>query len=180
MRNAAPIKRKVMRLDAVRCQIDSAIKAYFLWDDLVSALTLAGAAERVLSDLQPQDGIVGVDARSIRSMANLHIRTEHQKEAATLFRADYDFFRHADRKPQAEYELNEMTVDFFLYASIGAFEFLKQEKTAAMKTFTWWFMAKYPDWMKRDSPHLEVVEQIAEMTHSISKKDFFTALADTI
>ena len=62
---------------------------FFLWDELVSAVTLAGAAERVLSDLQPQDGIIGVDAHSIRSMINL--KEEHQKDAAKLFRKDYFF-----------------------------------------------------------------------------------------
>src|SRR5277367_858560 len=133
MTTAPTVKRKITRLDAVRDQIDSAIRAYFLWDDLVSALTLAGAAERVMSDLQPQDGIIGVDAWSIRSMVNLHIKTEHQKKAAALFRADYDFFRHADLKPQADYELNETTVDFFLYAAIGAYEFLGRKKTTQMK-----------------------------------------------
>jgi hypothetical protein len=60
------ITKSVQRLEAVRDQIDSAIRVYFLWDDLVSALALAGAAERVLSDLQPKDGIFGVDAHSIR------------------------------------------------------------------------------------------------------------------
>jgi hypothetical protein len=99
-------KRKISSLDAVRDQINAAIRAYFLWDDLVSALTLAGAAERVLSDKQPADGILGVDAFSIRSMVNLYIEDEYQSKAAKLFRADYDFFRHADQKPQDDYEFS--------------------------------------------------------------------------
>jgi hypothetical protein len=74
--------KTVTRFDAVSSQINSAIRMFFLWDDLVSAVTLAGAAERVLSNLQPQDGIVGVDAYSIRSMVNLYIKDEHRREAA--------------------------------------------------------------------------------------------------
>lgn len=76
-----------------------------MWDDLVSAITLAGVAERVMSDMQPQDGIFGVDAASLRSMVNLYIKPEHQKAAGAMFRADYDFFRHADKVKQEEYEL---------------------------------------------------------------------------
>jgi hypothetical protein len=114
-------KRKITRRGAVRDQINSAIRAYFLWDDLVSALTLAGAAERVLSDRQPADGLLGVDAFSLRSMVNLYIREEYQSEAATLFRKDYDFFQHADRKPQDDYEFSEEWVDFLLLVAIGAF-----------------------------------------------------------
>ena len=91
----------------MRDELDSAFKAYFLWDDLVSAITLAGAAERVMSDMQPQDGIFGVDAASVRSIINLYIKPEHQKDAAKLWRADYDFFRHADKKKQSDYELKK-------------------------------------------------------------------------
>ena len=65
-----PTIRKITRLEAVRDQLDSAFKVYFLWDDLVSAITLAGAAERVMSDMQPKDGIFGIDAASIRSIIN--------------------------------------------------------------------------------------------------------------
>ena len=48
--------RNITRLEAVRDQLNTACKAYFLWDDLVSALTLAGAAERVRSDMQADMG----------------------------------------------------------------------------------------------------------------------------
>jgi hypothetical protein len=90
---------------------------FFLWDDLVSAVTLAGAAERVLSDLQPQDGIIGIDAHSIRSMINLYIKEGHHKDAAKLFRKDYDFFRHADRDAAQSYELKENSVAWLIFIS---------------------------------------------------------------
>src|SRR4030081_1382952 len=111
--------RKLTRLEAVSDQIDSAIRVFFLWDDLVSALTLAGAAERVMSDLQPQDGIFGVDATSIRSAINLHVLPEYQKRAAALFRKDYDFFRHADRNPQGDYELKEPSAEYLLFICLA-------------------------------------------------------------
>jgi hypothetical protein len=154
-----PIRTKtVTRFDAVREQISSAIRMFFLWDELVSAVTLAGAAERVLSDLQPQDGIIGVDAYSIRSMINLYIKEEHQKDAATLFRKDYDFFRHADRNVmQNNYELKESSVAWLIFTSIVSFEYLKQEKTMEMRAFYWWFMAKNPHWLKPTAPDLPMI-----------------------
>jgi hypothetical protein len=132
--------RMVTRFDAVRDQINSAIRVYFLWDDLVSAITLAGAAERVLSDLQPQDGIFGVDAHSIRSMVNLYIKQEHQKEAGALFRRDYDFLRHADRDSTNDYEIKDSKVTWLIFLSICAFEFLKQKKTMEMRAFVCGFL----------------------------------------
>src|SRR5580700_9127251 len=130
-----PIRTKtVSRFDAVSEQISSAIRMFFLWDELVSAVTLAGAAERVLSDLQPQDGIIGVDAYSIRSLVNLYIREEHHKDAAKKFRQD-------DRKASQDYELKESSVTWLIFFTILSFEFLKQKKTMEMRAFAWWFMA---------------------------------------
>jgi hypothetical protein len=111
----APTIRTITRLEAIRDQLDSAYKAYFLWDALVSALTLAGAAERVLSDLQRRDGLFGVDPYSIRSIVDLYIKPEHQKDAAKLYRADYDFFGHADVNKDNTYELKEEVVEFWLF-----------------------------------------------------------------
>jgi len=132
----------VTRFDGVRDQVNMAVRAFFLWDDLVSAVTLAGAAERVLSDLQPQDGIIGVDAYSLRSMINLYIKDEHHKDAAKFFRKDYDFFRHADRGVVQGYELKEDSVAWMIFTSIISYEYLKQKKTMEMRAFVWWLMAK--------------------------------------
>lgn len=168
-------KREISRLDAVCNQINSAIRAYFLWDDLVSALTLAGAAERVLSDKQPADGILGVDAFSIRAMVNLYIEDAYQSKAAKLFRADYDFFRHADQKPQDDYEFSERWVDFQLLLSIGSYEFLGQKKTEDMIIFTYWFSMKYPQWLKKDHPFTVLIKGVCEITHNLSKRDYYAA-----
>ena len=43
--------------------------------------------------------------------------------------------RHADRKPQDDYQLTEEWVDFVLFIAIGAFEFLYNQKTEEMRTF---------------------------------------------
>src|SRR5271165_120360 len=145
-------KREISRLDAVCNQINSAIRAYFLWDDLVSALTLAGAAERVLSDKQPADGILGVDAFSIRAMVNLYIEDAYQSKAAKLFRADYDFFRHADQKPQDDYEFSERWVDFQLLLSIGSYEFLGQKKTEDIDNFHVLVLHEISTMVEKDHP----------------------------
>jgi hypothetical protein len=173
-------KRNITRFEAVRDQLDCAIRAYFLWDDLVSALTLVGAAERVLSDMQPQDGILGVDAYSIRSALNLHIKPEYQKRAGKFFRKDYDFFRHADHNPQSDYELNGVSVDFWLMMTVGAFEFMGQQKTPEMRAFLVWYMAKYPHLIKDDAPHKQLASEMAESAKSLSKKDYFLAFTAAV
>ena len=167
--------KTVTRFEAVRDQISSAIRAFFLWDDFVSAVTLAGAAERVLSDLQPQDGIIGVDAYSIRSLVNLYIREEHHKDAAKKFRQDYDFFRHADRKASQDYELKESSVTWLIFFTILSFEFLKQKKTMEMRAFAWWFMATNSHCLKANAPDLPQIMKLKEQISERSKREYFLA-----
>jgi hypothetical protein len=168
-------KKIVTRFDGVRDQINMAARSFFLWDDLVSAVTLAGAAERVLSDLQPQDGIIGVDAYSLRSMINLYIKEEHQRDAAKLFRKDYDFFRHADRDAAPSYELKEDSVAWLIFVSILSFEYLKQKKTMEMRAFVWWLMASKPHWLKSNAPDLALVMQLKKQLSDRSKREYFFA-----
>jgi hypothetical protein len=167
--------KMITRFDAVRDQISSAIRMFFLWDDLVSAVTLAGAAERVLSDLQPRDGIFGVDAHSIRSMVNLYIKDQHHKDAAKLFRRDYDFFRHADRDATQNYELKESSVAWLIFISLASFEFLDQKKTMEMRAFAWWFMATNPHWLKPNAPDLPLIMKLKDQISERSKRAYFTA-----
>jgi len=174
--NMQPTRIKtVTRFDGVRDQIAAAIRMFFLWDDLVSAVTLAGAAERVLSDLQPQDGIIGIDAHSIRSMINLYIKEEHHKDAAKLFRKDYDFFRHADCDAAQNYELKESSVAWLIFISLCSFEFLGQKKTMEMRAFAWWFMATNPHWVKADAPDLALIMKLKEQILERSKREYFLA-----
>jgi hypothetical protein len=172
-----PIRTKtVSRFDAVREQINSAIRLFFLWDELVSAVTLAGAAERVLSDLQPQDGIFGVDAHSIRSIVNLYIKEGHHKDAAKAFRKDYDFFRHADRNiTQNSYELKESSVAWLIFTSIISFESLKQKKTMEMRGFYYWLMAHNPHWLKPNAPDLPTIIKMQGEISGRPKREYFLA-----
>lgn len=165
------LDRTTSRHEAVRDQINCAIKAYFLWDDLVSAITLAGAAERVLSDLQPQDGLLGVDGFSLRAAINLYIKDENHKEVAKLFRNDYDFFRHADKNRSLSHTYSTEAVDCLILFAVGAFEFSGYVKTVDMKAFVYWFIAEYPALVKVGSNLTSKVQFIHEFP---SKRDFYT------
>jgi hypothetical protein len=167
--------KMITRYEGVREQINSAIRLFFLWDDWVSAVTLAGAAERVLSDLQPQDGIIGVDAYSLRSMFNLYIKEEHHREAAELFRRDYDFFRHADRNAAPNYELKESSVTWLIFIALASFEFLGQKKSMEMRAFAWWFFARNPRWLKANAPDAPVIMKINEQMAELTKRQYFLA-----
>ena len=83
--------KTVSRFDAVGEQISSAIRSFCSlgcnWSPRVLHW-LERHRTRYMSDLQPQDGILGVGAYSIRSMINLCIKEGHHKETAKAFRKD--------------------------------------------------------------------------------------------
>jgi len=126
--------------------------------------------------MQPKDGIFGIDAASIRSIINLYIKPEHQKVAATLYRADYDFFRHADKKTQSDYALKEEVADFWLFIALCSFEHLKQPKTKAMRTFSCWFFLKNSQYIKAEAVgYADFIRKLGATVQGMSKLEFYQA-----
>ena len=170
-------QRTLTHMLAACDQIDGAIRAYFLWDDLVSAITLAGAAERVLSDIQDPKGLLEVDNYSIRSAINLYIKDEHQKAAAKLFRKEYDFFRHADKDPNEEITLIEESADYWILFAMCSYRHLGGVMTHDMTAFSAWFAAKHPEEMKRDHPIIPLSQKI---TANTSKREYYVMFSKAV
>ncbi len=165
--------RKILRSEAVKQQLDAAIRLFFLEDDFVSAITLAGAAERVLSDMQPRDGLLGVDAFSIRSLCNLYIEDNYSKQAADAFRKPYDLFRHADKSPQETFIINEDYVDFYIFISVMAFQFLFEKLSPSMRVFTSYTFMRKPQWLKPNSEMHKIVTTSKYDLRKVSKSRFY-------
>jgi len=124
--------------------------------------------------MQPQDGILGVDAYSIRAAINLYIKPGHQKETAKLFRKAYDFFRHADTDTRESYELKDIEVDSFLMLAVFSCENLGIKQTQFMEIFMWWLCIKYPNWLKKDdAAFIKMIEKLRVSVSVLSKKEYF-------
>jgi hypothetical protein len=92
-----------------------------LFDDAISALTLAGAAEHVLSDLQPKDAKVSEGFESLKACVNEYIDEAERTKVLKRIRFNYDQLRHADTHPQHEHVLNVQGVDMLILLSIWAY-----------------------------------------------------------
>jgi len=109
------------RKEAVERQLIMAVRARLAFGDLVSALTLAGAAERVLSDLQPKDARVSEGHYSIKAALNESVDdTAERKRLATMAREAYDQLRHADTKSDHTHEIHREQVDALIAMAIEA------------------------------------------------------------
>jgi hypothetical protein len=166
--------RRYTRLDAAQFQLEMAVRALLQFDDPISALTLAGAAETVLSDLQPIDGIFGVDAWSIRAICNTHINTAHRKEAADLLRSAYNQLKHANKLPAHIHEIQETSVHIWLLLSIRAFTSLGGTASPILNAFKLWAMAARPEWIsENDSPLIRSFAESSEWLRRAPKADAY-------
>lgn len=130
---------------AVR-QLDTAIRLLFDGGDIVSVHTLACAAANVFRDiLKAQGGETWRDA-IIESHPGM------QREVyATLVRA-HNFFKHADRDPQAELQFDENTNDETIIVTTLEYSELlrlgarpgRTMLTTPMSVFQLWYFAKDP------------------------------------
>lgn len=119
--------RRYTRREAVRLQLEMAVRARLQYFDLVSALTLAGAAERVLSDLQPKEAKTSEGFVSLKAYINeVEPDGGKRKILADQARKDYDQLRHAYPKSEWTHELDGLRADAFITLAIEAFAPRKQ------------------------------------------------------
>jgi hypothetical protein len=130
---------------AVR-QLDSAIRLLFDGGDVVSVHTLACAAANVLRDiLKAQGGEAWQDA-IIESHRGI------EREIYQILARAQNFFKHADRDPEAELDFDENTNDeTIIVATLEYGELLRLGApsgramvTTPMSVFQLWYFAKDP------------------------------------
>lgn len=164
------------RLNAVKQQLEMAVRARLQFEDLVSAMTLAGAAERVLSDLHPKGAKFSHDAPSIRAFCNTYVTPDRQKEAAKDMRAAYDFLRHADKTPDHVLELDVELVDLPLMMAIKAFEHTSETRPPVLLAFQAWAAITDPKWDVAD--HISEIKDSAlvDWTTNLTTSELFIAI----
>lgn len=162
-----------------------AIRAQLQFDDPVSAITLAGAAESVLSDLQPQSGILGIDAWSVQACLDLYIKDEFHGDARDMLRHGYDFLRHADGKKEGKrpcdaLTLHQASVDFFLLLGVKAYTALGNAASTVMRAFICWMMMERPNWFRDECPGRNEMALARSNFPNLTKSERFAALLAVI
>lgn len=98
-----------------------AIRALLQFDDPCSALTLAGAAERVLRDKQPKDATLSAGFHSVGAFCNEVIAPSERTLTAKKIDFAYDQLRHADVHRDHEHVLDLEGVEMFLLLTVWAY-----------------------------------------------------------
>lgn len=132
---------QVSKLDAARRQTDTAISLYFNERDPVSIHALTAAAYRILQDLSRQRG----EAPMFMKEEMLeHVRDEFRAEFRAKLNEAENFFKHADRDPDALLLFNPGLSELMLYECCIRYWQMTGETTPHMHAYKAWFMLKKP------------------------------------
>ena len=138
----------IEKLDVVRRQISEAVRLFFEKRDPVVIHTVIASAHQILFDLGESRGI----ASSIKNTATL--KGEDLKRFLRLINDPYNFFKHANRDPEAKIDigpLEEFTQDFIMDAIV-----MLQRISGCIpfeaKIYWFWFVSKYPGHFSESPP----------------------------
>ena len=128
---------RVAKLDAAKRQLETAVRLYFTSADPVSIHTLTAAAYQVLLDLNKRSG---GEPMFMKQSFLAMFRPDQQKTVHDLLNAPENFFKHADKDPEATLELRVGLTDLYMLDAVETYQALTGELVAVFGVFKAWFM----------------------------------------
>jgi hypothetical protein len=130
---------EITKLDAAQRQLRTALRLWFSDGDPVSINALLAAAHEIIDRLYRNKGLVNLLFDSDL------IKDEYRSLAAKKFKEAPNFFKHADRDPDAKIAFNSESNDllpiFLIQALVDMGEPLGFEEVA----FIWWVKIRRPE-----------------------------------
>ena len=125
---------KITKLDAARRQLELAIVLYFHKGDPVSIHTLTAAAYDVLRGVNLDKG----GQPMIKDWVFEMIKPEHISEFRQTLGSAQNFFKHADRDPDATLEFVPQQTEFLLLDAAWTLHRLIPERVPVVAIFELW------------------------------------------
>ena len=119
----------VNKLDAARRQFDTAILLWFHEGDPVSILTLAAAGHAIVESLLKKRGL------STKIFDEGRLNPAHRKEYLLAVTKARNFFKHADRDPDAVLDFTVDQGTWFLLDGILSYQLLQKDQSAIATLF---------------------------------------------
>ncbi|HGY90121.1 MAG TPA: hypothetical protein ENK43_02995 [Planctomycetes bacterium] len=160
----------VSKLDAARRQLEEAIFMVFERRDEIAIHTLAGAARQVLLDLGKK---VGQESLITDSK---FIRPGMMDEVRRLINRPQNFFKHADRDAEQDFEFFPEATPFYILDAVCLYEALAKTKTPPMVVFFVWHCLSFPNHLE-EGPLKDQIENHRELGIDPENRAVFLALA---
>ena len=130
---------KINKLDAGISQLREVIKLFFEQRDPIAIHTVAGAVSLLLYNLGEHKDIENY----VRG--NPHIREDKKRQWISIINEAQNFFKHADKDPNAELDFNPKLTELLLFDACLSVESLTGNMFSEARIFAIWFAAKHPD-----------------------------------
>lgn len=170
----------ISKQHAAHVQLDMAIKLYFEHLDLVSAYTLAAAADGILEGIykNQRDEILSKQFARKKPEDRLRfamseefeilIKSQHFDEAVKALRHPQNFFKHADKDPDGvlEFHAGDRTQGIIMGAIMN-YTLIFDECSPAMNVFFNWIMIGNPKLIK-EGTELKEFLSIHNITETFS------------
>lgn len=137
----------ISKLDAARRQLEVAIRLYFFHDDVVSTYALGAAAYEVLGDIANAKSValLTMEQRLLNSAV-----PGKERELKAALRRHQNFFKHADRDPDATIDFDPENTEFLLFDCCIAYGQLTAETPPLMGLFNLWWRFQYRHLIKEE------------------------------
>jgi hypothetical protein len=139
-------KIKISKLEAVRRQVETAIRIYFVNGDPVSVHTLAAASLQILVDLDTK----GPQTGTFWDLLKTQVEPEYVSQVIKLFTEAENFFKHANRDPDKILEFPLSEPEWFLWECITKYPELTDETPLLMLIYRIWPMIHPSDTLKAE------------------------------
>jgi hypothetical protein len=164
----------ITKIEAARRQLETAVALYFNDRDVVSIHTLAAAAHNVLADLHRRQGEGG--AATMRGILETYVKEEHKKFVMDKFHEAENFFKHADRDPDAKLTFNTDQPVLVLWDAIVYHRTLTAELPPLFAAFNSWFMITHTELFNFPSEDKEPYLAAARSMAKLPKAQFLTEM----
>jgi hypothetical protein len=155
-------KLKLSKLDCARRQLELAIELYFVERDPVSIHTLVGATRQLLADINKHRGGKPLFTES-EALKEIVIPGK-EAELARLFVKAENFFKHADKDPEATIDFSPEINEILLWEASVKYRELTSEITSPMGAIIVWLQARNPNLF----------------THELFKQEEFKSMASWV
>jgi hypothetical protein len=165
---------RLTKIEAARRQLETATLLYFDEGDPVSIHTLAGAAHELVSKLAEKAG----EMTPVHGSLVASLPEDLVSKLRTAIRAPQNFFKHADRQPEAVLEFSPELSEMILLDAMATYGKLTSEIPWLFEAFTKWFGLKHPEWFG-NAPQTEALLRAAKESVDLSdRKSFFRQYRD--
>lgn len=161
---------KISKLEAARRQLETAIVMFFNRGDAVSTHTLVAAAAGVIQDVNTAKG------GKPMIMDFQEVKPEHRKQLHKLVREAENFFKHADRDPDAVLEFQPESTMFMILDAVEKYHELSGENPPITSIFTVWFKAYMPHLFPDVEKNRALFSNLIERCQKIDRTAMFTEM----